>query len=289
MSCLIFVPRENYTTELRRQFQKILIESFDGSTADFDVLLTDAVLARIHITVRTTPGKVPEVDRRAIEARLASAARRWEDDLRQALNDEEGEARAAPLYKRFGTAFPTAYEEAVSPRQAVADIRRLAALDKGSLGLNLYRPLEGPAGRLGFKLYRQGAPITLSDSLPMLERMGVRVLSERGYEIHPEAGEALWVHDFSLQLPGSDDIDAETIAPLFEESFARVFEGAVENDDFNRLVLRAGLSADEIVVLRAYAKVMRQTGFALSQAFIESTLALHPRIARMLVALFRAL
>ena len=158
---------------------------------------------------------------------------------------------------------------------------------KGSLGLNLYRPLEGPAGRLGFKLYRQGAPITLSDSLPMLERMGVRVLSERGYEIHPEAGEALWVHDFSLQLPGSDDIDAETIAPLFEESFARVFEGAVENDDFNRLVLRAGLSADEIVVLRAYAKVMRQTGFALSQAFIESTLALHPRIARMLVALFK--
>ena len=144
VSCLIFVPRENYTTELRRRFQQILIEAFDGSTADFDVLLTDAVLARIHITVRTTPGKVPEVDRRAIEARLASAARRWEDDLRQALNDEEGEARAAPLYKRFGTAFPTAYEEAVSPRQAVADIRRLAALDKGSLGLNLYRPLEGP-------------------------------------------------------------------------------------------------------------------------------------------------
>ena len=125
VSCLIFVPRENYTTELRRRFQQILIEAFDGSTADFDVLLTDAVLARIHITVRTTPGKVREVDRRAIEAQLADVARRWEDDLRQALNDEEGEARAAPLYKRFGSAFPTAYEEAVSPRQAVADIRRL--------------------------------------------------------------------------------------------------------------------------------------------------------------------
>ena len=91
VSCLIFVPRENYTTELRRRFQKILIEAFDGSTADFDVLLTDAVLARIHITVRTTPGKVRQVDRRAIETQLADAARRWEDDLRQALNDEEGE------------------------------------------------------------------------------------------------------------------------------------------------------------------------------------------------------
>ncbi len=142
-------------------------------------------------------------------------------------------------------------------------------------------------GRLGFKLYRSGAPIALSDSLPMLERMGVRVLSERGYQLTPEGGGPLWVHDFSLQLSGADDIDAEAIAPLFEESFARVFEGAVENDDFNRLVLRAGLSADEIVVLRAYAKVMRQTGFALSQTFIETTLATHPRIARMLVGLFK--
>ncbi|HVE88874.1 MAG TPA: NAD-glutamate dehydrogenase [Burkholderiaceae bacterium] len=290
VSCLIFVPRENYTTELRRRFQKILIEAFDGSTADFDVLLTDAVLARIHITVRTTPGKLREVDLRAIEAQLAGAARRWEDDLRQALNDEEGEGRAAPLYKRFGSAFPTAYEEAVSPRQAVADIRRLDILatePTGGLALNLYRPLEGPQGRLGFKLYRSGAPIALSDSLPMLERMGVRVLSERGYQITADDGAPLWVHDFSLQLSGTDDIDAEAIAPLFEESFARVFKGGVENDDFNRLVLRAGLSADEIVVLRAYAKVMRQTGFALSQAFIETTLSTHPRIARMLVGLFK--
>ena len=287
VSCLIFVPRENYTTDLRRRFQQILIEAFDGSTADFDVLLTDAVLARIHITVRTTPGKVRAVDRRAIEAQLAAAARRWEDDLRQALNDDEGEARAAELYKRFHSAFSTSYEEAVSPRQAVADIRRLDALGDKALGLNLYRPLEGPQGRLGFKLYRKGAPIVLSDSLPMLERMGVRVLSERGYQVKPEAGEPLWVHDFSLQLTSSDDVDAEAAAPLFEESFARVFEGAVENDDFNRLVLRAALSADEIVVLRAYAKVMRQTGFALSQTFIETTLAAHPRIARMLVGLFK--
>ncbi|MEP6607760.1 MAG: NAD-glutamate dehydrogenase [Burkholderiaceae bacterium] len=292
VSCLIFVPRENYTTDLRRRFQKILLEAFDGSTADFDVLLTDAVLARIHITVRTTPGKMRDVDRRVVEAQLADAARRWEDDLRQALNAEEGEARAAALYKRFGAAFSSAYKEAVSARLAVADIHRLDALDSAqtSLALNLYRPLEGHAsyGRLGFKLYQKGAPIALSDSLPMLERMGVRVLSERGYQVVPETGAPLWVHDFSLQLPaGADDVDAEAIAPLFEDSFARVFEGAVENDDFNRLVLRAGLSAEEIVVLRAYAKVMRQSGFGLSQTFIETTLATHPRIARMLVALFK--
>jgi len=70
VSCLIYVPRENYTTELRRRFQSILLKAFDGSSADFDVLLTDAVLARIHMTVRTTPGRIPEYDRRDVERRL---------------------------------------------------------------------------------------------------------------------------------------------------------------------------------------------------------------------------
>ena len=96
------------------------------------------------------------------------------------------------------------------------------------------------------------------------------------------------LHDFELRgarAPAS--IEPETLARLFEDAFARVFRGDVENDDFNRLVLRAGLAADEIVVLRAYAKYLKQIGFALSQATIEATLGAHPRIARMLVALFQ--
>jgi glutamate dehydrogenase len=287
ISCLIFVPRENYTTELRRKFQAILLAAFDGSAADFDVLLTDAVLARIHMTVRTTPGRIPAYDRRAVEAQLAQAARRWEDELRVALNEEEGEARAAQLYKRFGTAFPAAFRENVSPRAAVADVRRLDALTPSGPALNLYRPLEAPSGRLGFKLYRSGKPVVLSTSLPMLEHMGVRVLSEHPYEVVPEGGEALWIHDFELELDGGVDVDADAVAPLFEEAFARVFDGRVDNDDFNRLVLLAGLAVDEIVVLRAYAKYMRQIGFALSQSYIEATLANHPRLARLLVQLFR--
>jgi len=287
ISCLIYVPRENYTTGLRRKFQSILLQAFDGSSADFDVLLTDAALARIHMTVRTNPGRIPAYDRREVERRLADASRRWEDDLRQALSDEEGEARAAQLCKRFGNSFPASYRENVSARAAVADVRRLDGLGLGGLALNLYRPLEVPAGRLGFKVYRSGEPVALSNSLPMLEHMGVRVLSEQPYEVGPERGDPFWIHDFELDLVGHDEIDAESIAPLFEDAFRRVMTGAVENDDFNRLVLLASLSADEITVLRAYAKYMRQSGFALSQAFIEATLANHPRIARLLVQLFK--
>src|SRR5262249_29270690 len=129
-------------------------------------------------------------------------------------------------------------------------------------------------------------PIVLSDSLPMLEHMGVRVLGEQNHRIQGEAG-SISLHDFDLLAQAAEEIEPDVLARLFEDCFARVFRGEVENDDFNRLVLRAGLAADEIVVLRAYAKYLKQIGFALSQGAIEAALGMHPRVARMLVGLFK--
>ncbi|MBB4841672.1 glutamate dehydrogenase [Paucibacter oligotrophus] len=294
VSCLVYVPREAYSTDLRIKFQAILMSVFKGSSAEFDVQLSDAVLARIHFTVRTTPGQMPSYDRKEVEARLAAAARRWDDDLRDALIDAEGEARGLALFKRWAAGFPLGYRERVSARAAVPDVVKIAGLSaENPLALALYRPLGAQPGELGFKVYHRGAAVVLSDSLPMLEHMGVRVLGEYNHRVSEnsgsEAGEAAQIslHDFQLQAVVSDEIEAEALARLFEDAFARVFKGEVENDDFNRLVLRAGLASDEIVVLRAYAKYLRQIGFALSQATIEATLATHPRIARMLVSLFK--
>jgi glutamate dehydrogenase len=288
ISCLIYVPRENYGTELRMKFQEILMRAFAGQGTDFDVLLTDAILARVHMTVRTTPGAVPPFDGKAIEADLAAAARRWIDELRDALIDAEGEARGTQLFRRWQRAFPAAFRERTNAVGAVADIRKMETLASGTgTAYALYRPLGAPGNRLGFKVYRQGGPVVLSASLPMLEKMGLTVLTENPARMSPSGSDSIWVHDFELELAGGPEIDLEPVRPLFEDAFARVFEGQVENDDFNRLVLRASLSAEEIVILRAYAKYMRQIGFALSQSFIESTLAAHPMIARQLVHLFK--
>jgi glutamate dehydrogenase len=287
VSCLVFVPRDAYSTDLRMRLQRILLATFAGTGADFDVLLGDTVLARIHFTVRTTPGQVPAFDRKELEARLAEAARRWSDQLRDALIDAEGEARGIELFKRWGGALPPEYRERVAARGAVADVRKIESLSNDApLALALYRPLGASTETLGFKLYRLGGPVVLSDSLPMLEHMGVRVLGEQHASV--ETAEAsVSLHDFELQVQGASEIEPEALGSLFEDAFARVFRGEVENDDFNRLVLRAGLSADEVVVLRAYAKYLKQIGFALSQGTIEATLAAHPRIARMLVLLFK--
>jgi glutamate dehydrogenase len=287
VSCLVYVPREAYSTDLRRKFQQLLMQAFAGTMADFNVQLGDTLLARIHFLVRTTPGQVPAYDRREIEAKLAAAARRWDDQLRSALIEAEGEARGNALFKRWGGAFQPEYRERTAARAAVADVRRLAELTaEAPLALALYRPLGAPAGRLGFKVYRRGDPLVLSDSLPMLEHMGARVLGEVNDLVELD-GVSHSLHDFDLLVQAAEDLDFDLLARQFEDTFGRVLRGEVENDDFNRLALRAGLGADEIVVLRAYAKYLKQIGFALSQATIEATLSAHPRIARMLAALFR--
>ncbi|MDH5537825.1 MAG: NAD-glutamate dehydrogenase [Rhizobacter sp.] len=291
VSCLVYVPREAYSTDLRIKFQRILLEAYGASNAEFDVQLGDAILARIHITVRTTPGQVPVVDRKALEAKLVVASRRWDDELRDALVEAEGEARGLQLFKRWGSGFPLGYRERTSARAAVPDVRKLASLSpEAPLALAQYRPLGAPPDTLGFKVYRLGEAIVLSDSLPMLEHMGARVMAENNHRIDIGQGgsaASISLHDFELQASSAEEIETEALSRLFEDTFARVFRGEVENDDFNRLVLRAGLSADDIVVLRAYAKYLKQIGFALSQATIEATLAAHPRIARMLVSLFK--
>jgi glutamate dehydrogenase len=287
VSCLVYVPREAYATDLRITFQRILMQAFAGTSADFNVQLGDTVLARIHFMVRTTPGRAPAFDRKEIEAKLSAAARRWPDQLRDALIEAEGEARGIELYKRWSTAFPPEYRERVAARAAVPDVRKIASLTSDApLALALYRPLGAAPNALGFKVYRLGEPIVLSDSLPMLEHMGVRVLGEQNHRIQSEQV-SVSLHDFELQAQAAEEIEPDALPRLFEDCFARVFRGEVENDDFNRLVLRAGLGADEIVVLRAYAKYLKQIGFALSQGAIEAALGMHPRIARMLVSLFK--
>jgi len=290
VTCLIYAPRELYTTRVRQKWQAILLETFNAQSSDFNVHLSESSLARVMITVRTAPGHVPQADVRALEGRLARAARRWDDDLKDALVDVLGEARGIALFRRFGGAFPAGYREDVEARHAVPDIEMMDRLGEANpLEMSLYRPLESAPSALRFKLFRVGAPVALSDSLPMLERMGMKVLDERPHRIAPAGGAPIWIHDLGL-LPsaGADtEVAVDVLHRLFEDAFGAVFRGEVESDDFNRLVVAARLPAVEVTILRAYGRYLRQIGFALSQTFIESTLAAHADIAAQLVALFK--
>ncbi|MEP7225632.1 MAG: NAD-glutamate dehydrogenase, partial [Actinomycetota bacterium] len=281
LSCLVYLPRERFDTQNRERIQAILQEAFGGTSVDYTTRVTESVLARLHVVVYTETGSTPDYDVAEIEGRLAEATRAWTDDLREALSEE-------PLFDRYGEAFPAAYREDFSPAQAVLDVERIEQLDPaGDLDVSLYVPLDSTLDHLAFKLVRSGAPLLLSDVLPLLENMGVTVTDERPYEVRPRDGAPVWIYDFGLRHGEGAEFEADEVRETFQDAFARAWRGESENDGFNRLVLTARLTAREITVLRAIAKYLRQAGSTFSQAYMEDALAAHPDIARRIVELFR--
>jgi glutamate dehydrogenase len=286
-SCLVYLPRDRFNSENQWRIQEILTEAFGGVSVDYTTRVSESVLARLHFLVHVEHGNATEYDAVELEARIAATTRAWTDDLHDALFEELGEERAGALLERYGDAFPGAYREDFPARQAVFDIDRIESLDAGGdLAMSLYLPVASSLDHLAFKILRSGEPIVLSDVLPLLEHMGVKVTDERPYEITPRDREPVWIYDFGLRHEEGAEFQADAVREIFQDTFARTWAGEAEDDGFNRLVLSAQLTAREITVLRAIAKYLRQAGSTFSQDYIEDALAAHPTIARGLVDLF---
>jgi glutamate dehydrogenase len=289
-SALLYLPRERYNTDTRLAAQRIMMESLRGVSIDYEARVSESVLARLHFVIRIVPGESVDYDVADIEKRIEEAVRSWVDDLGQALVEQLGEDRGLSLADKYREAFPPGYRADFLPRVAVADIRRLEELDPAEdLGMKLRRPLEAEVGLFRLKLYRSGSPIVVSDVLPLLEHMGARVVEQHPYEIEPRGGgPPLWIYDFDLQCGDVALLDTGLVAELFQTALARVWRGEMEDDGFNRLVLRGRIPWNDVAVLRAYAKYLRQTAVTFSQEYMETTLGAHPHIAARLVELFHA-
>jgi len=282
-SAMVFVPRERFNTELRIKIGNELMAALDGQSVEFTPMLTDSPQARIHYLVRAKENAPHSVGFPALEARIARLTQRWEDDCTTELLRAHGEGPGLALAHRFADAFPTAYREDFSAQVGAEDADMLVALSATSpLAVKLYRPLDAAPGNLRFKIYNT-SKVALSDSLPVLERMGARVLDEHPYSIETN-GDTLWIHDLGLQLPTGTDL--ATVKPRFEALFAKAWRGEVESDDLNRLVLVTTLDARAIAVLRAYTRYFKQLGFAFSQSYIEATLNKNADIAQAIAELF---
>jgi glutamate dehydrogenase len=288
-SCLVFLPRDRYTTESRLRIQSVLTEAFDGSGLEHSVRLSESVLARLHFLVRVTPGPWQEPDVEDIERRLSRAIRTWADEFADALIEEHGDEAGRREFAAYGDAFPAAYREDHPARLAVADLERVRSLaPDDDLAMSLYRPIEAADDLVRFKLYRSGAPITLSEVLPLLENLGFEVIDQRPYAITPTRTDQVWIHDLGLRSAPPGPLASDRSSAALQEAFLRVWRGDSEDDGFNRLVLLAGLSWREVTVLRAYGKYLRQTATRFSQAYMEEALVDNPAVAGLLVELFTA-
>jgi len=287
VSCLIYLPRDRFTTANRLKMQEILQRELNGVGLDYTTRVSESILARVHIIVRVDPHNPPtDIDIPGLTEKLDAATRAWEDDFRLGLEAKFGEGPARLLFAKYNPALSEAYKDEHNPFEAGQDLAKLELLEEpGQLEMHLFRKRKDDEN-VRFKVFRYGEPMLLSAVLPVLHSLGVRVADEHPYEVVRQDG-TIYIYDFGLQLPEGHKALAD-VRPQVENAFAATWRGEAEVDGFNQLVLLAGLTWRQVVVLRAYAKYLRQAGTVFSQEYMEQTFISYPKIARLLVRLFEA-
>ena len=287
VSALVYMPRDRYTTERRQRVQDILTRTFEAEESEFTTLFTESILVRVHLVLRVNPARSVDYDITELEEQIVHATQAWEDRLRQRLLEEFGEERGEELMRDLGAGFPPGYQDDFDPRVAVMDVRKFLPIMAGKdLGMSLYRMVEEGDEQLKLRLYNRGNPMPLSDILPILENLGLRVVSERPYGVRAADGQRYWVQEFSLIYSLARNIDLDGVREEFEDAFARIWFGEAESDSFNRLLLGTRLSWREIALLRAYSRYLRQIAFPYSADYIAETMANHMHLTTCIVELF---
>lgn len=289
-SCLVYIPRDYWNTETREKIQKILKRALKGDKLEFMINLSESELARLQVIIRPKAGANPEPDVRLLENKIINALRSWNEELTNILLERNDEEVGLRLARTFGEAFPASYMDDVSPWVAAYDVEKIDLLkDEDDLQLSLYRPRFKDTDIIRFKIFKPGEPIQLSNALPILEALGLHIVSERPYEMKFEGRSSIWVQDFEMVSALGKDLDVEAVRDNFQEAFENTWRGKTASDGFNGLVLACHLNWREVKGIRAYCKYLLQTGITYSQSYMEETLSRHPFMARLLVELFDAM
>lgn len=225
---------------------------------------------------------------REIVARMVEESRSWDDDLHGELVRSFGDSIGGRYAQVFSGGFPSAYRARFPVSEALADIEQIQSIAVSTdVPMRFYQPRDPSETGFHFKLYSEGQPVILSDVIPILENLGMRVLGEHPYRVRRRDGENFGVSDFTVELHDRcRQADLRTARPLIQSAFREIWNGFAENDDFNQLIMLCGLSWREVALIRAYARYVKQLRFGFSQPFIAETLARHPDITSRLVAFF---
>ncbi len=288
LSCLVYIPRDRFDTALCDRIADILSSEFEGTIGNYKAQYGELAFARVHYTIHSATGLKDSYDIARIEALLVEESKTWNDDLKFALMDRYHEVQSAYLYRRYRKAFDRGYQDRQKGNQVLDDLLEIEDVYENSpFRVRIYSGSDEASTALKLKIYNRSKPLPLSDVLPILENLDLKVVSEVPYTVSPLGEEeSVWIHDFTLESRGACLIDVDKACKKFETTLIKVRKGDIENDSFNRLVLRANLDWWQCILFRGYAKYLRLIGIPFSKAYISNTLVKNPTIVALLAELF---
>ena len=272
----MYLPRDRYTTPVRIQLLETLRRAFGGSDVDFNLLLTESVMARVHVVVSTPDGALTP-DPLAVEAELAALVRAWVDDLHDAFVAARGEEAGVDAYRRWRDAFPVAYQYEVDASDAVADVAVIDDLEPGGdLAIRLEAPGDDHVARI--KLYRTGGALVLSDVMPLLEHLGVTVVDER--PVRDRGTRRRCALDLVVRGARRRRARRRSVIPTSRRASPSCSSGCgrapSRTTGSTGSCCAPGCTARDIVIVRTLCQYLRQAGVRFTDAYLADTLAANP-------------
>jgi len=291
LTCLIYVPKEKFDTNLRYKLQDILEKELQGEVAEYYTQITDSPLSRLYLIIKPSKAGFADYNIERLTRKINDTANVWSDILMGVLFSHFGERKGEALYNKYENAFPESYLAVYQGDNAVHDIKKMEeCLESNKIEVEIYQEAkQHGTNQLSLKTYNPGHQLMLSQILPILENLGFKVISEKPFAITPHGKEtSIWLREFLLQTNGAQTPDIEQVKEHLQETLKKVIYGEVEDDSLNRLVLISKLNYRDVVLLRSYVKYLKQVGISFGTNFVYDALINQSALTTQIVDLFYA-
>ncbi|MGA9660012.1 MAG: NAD-glutamate dehydrogenase [Asticcacaulis sp.] len=292
ISVMLYIPREIYQSQMQKQAGVILAKAYKGRVSAAYAYITESLLSSIHYIIGVTPGDHLDPDVTDIEAEIENITRTWAQKVGALVEDTNivstlTEPHEDLDWMAWAHGFTAGYRDRYNAADTVIDTSYLANLSEAApINLRAYQRPEDDKNTFCFKLYtRENISIPLSDILPVLTHMGVKVMEEYGNKVTSETIGAFWVHEFILNLPAHHTAEFATFRTAFEQTLRALYEGKTEDDGFNALAM-SGFAWRDVALLRACCRYRVQTGLDPSPSNQHAALRENPKVVQALLDLF---
>jgi len=281
--CLVTMPKVAYNDDLRKDIQSDIQSTLKASYVDHGLLIGrfDTVMLHFFLTGVSVPSKATQ---RTLETRIRGKATPWASRLWQELSLQTSEAETVRMTETYGDAFSKQFLRSATVKRVVKDIFKFEELTgKHKVSADLHYDENDD---IHLRVY-QTTDIYLTELLPVLDNMGLVAINAFGTQINPK-GAPLFFDTLLLENTGQLRSQLEKTGPQIIKALIAVFDGLVESDPLNRLILLSGLSWKEVDLLRSYVDYCRQLTFNATPSHFQQILLRRPELSAALVSYFHA-
>ncbi|MFZ9993196.1 MAG: NAD-glutamate dehydrogenase [Steroidobacteraceae bacterium] len=280
-TCLIFIPRDRYNTEVRLRIENLLKAALQAAQIDSQTQLTSAGHARLQLTLRGALRTLGRAERVTLESAISEAALTWLDRLERGIDADYPAVQAAELKRRHGSRFSASYQNDIDIKTALCDLAAMESLSATEHSdWRIVRTENCDRMHLELRVVSHGEPLPIADLMPLFENFGLRLLAEHPWPIlATETLPSGWIQGFEIDPAAANYLAKGDDAERLLKAMRVVQCGTYDNDALNQLVLRASLASHEVNLLRALCRYLLQTGLPFSLQYIAETLSRQADIA----------